>query len=108
MSPVGDVNRKYLKEGQSMEEEASRLRLVLFTKFVIFCCLLCPVGPVRVRDCPDHTARGAGGYYIVRDVFGYNGAGSNHDIVSDGDTGVDDCVADDPDIVPNVNFLSIF
>lgn len=108
MSPVGDVNRKYLKEGQSMEEEASRLRLVLFTKFVIFCCLLYPVGPVRVRDCPDHTARGAGGYYIVRDVFGYNGAGSNHDIVSDGDTGVDDCVAADPDIVPNVNFLSIF
>ena len=32
MSPVGDVNRKYLKGGQSMEEEASRLRLVLFTK----------------------------------------------------------------------------
>ena len=60
-----------------MEEEASRLRLVLFTKFVIFCCLLYPVGPVCVRDCPDHTARGAGGYYIVRDVFGYNGAGSN-------------------------------
>lgn len=100
MSPVGDVNRKYLKEGQSMEEEASRLRLVS-TKFVIFCCLLYPVGPVCVRDCQITRQGSRRLLHCPGDVFGYNGAGSNHDIVSDGDTGVDDCVAADPDIVPN-------
>lgn len=73
------------------------LKANLFGPFEVF-----PVKfPVFLGNFADDPGRIAGAEYIVGHIFRNDGAGTGYDVVSDGDAGIYDDIAAQPDIIPD-------
>ena len=82
--------------------------LLLVNMFVVKSFLFLPIGSIFLGDLPNHPAWNACGDDIVRNVFCYNGTGTDYHVVSNGDAWIDHRVAADPDIVSDMNLFSVF